>query len=89
MLTDTAKQDFLKWLNEQEVAPYDAMFDELPLNVKSFYIIEWINSLQIKEYSIFEYSFKELFNRKENNVSFFEVVNDAIQFCNNYYNKCH
>lgn len=47
MITDKCKEDFIKWLNQQEVAPYAVMFDELPKNVKCMYIVEWLDSIEM------------------------------------------
>ncbi len=44
-LNGKAKQDFEKWLDIQEVAPYKVMFWDIPKIVQVAYIVEWLDSV--------------------------------------------
>ena len=47
ILTDEAKKDFILWLNNQPVAPYEVMLDDIPNCYLNSLIIEWFDSVGI------------------------------------------
>lgn len=47
ILTDKTKEDFLKWLENKDVAPYTSMFFDVPQIVQHSFIIEWFDSVGI------------------------------------------
>ena len=47
ILTGNAKEDFGKWLEIQEVAPYRVMFDTIPDFIQIAYIVEWLDAERI------------------------------------------
>jgi len=40
------KEDFEKWLESKDVAPYKVMFYDIPKIVQQAYIIEWLDSIE-------------------------------------------
>lgn len=87
MLTDKTKEDFIVWLNIQEIAPYAVMFDDLPKSVKKAYIINWLDSLQHEGERYFLQVFEKSFAIKTNFMGFDDITDQAIEICNNHYNK--
>ena len=47
ILTGKAKKDFILWLNNQPVAPYEVMLDDIPKCYLNSLIIEWFDSVGI------------------------------------------
>lgn len=87
MITDKTKEDFINWLNQQEIAPYAVMFDELPKAVKKAYIINWFDSLQHEGTIYFTQIFEKSFTIRANFMSFDDITDQTIDVCNTYYNR--
>ena len=47
VLNGKAKKDFILWLNNQPVAPYEVMLDDIPKCYLNSLIIEWFDSIGI------------------------------------------
>ena len=47
ILTGKTKEDFILWLNNQPVAPYEVMLDDIPKCYLNALIIEWFDSVGI------------------------------------------
>lgn len=47
ILNGKAKKDFILWLNNQPVAPYEVMLDDIPKCYLNALIIEWFDSVGI------------------------------------------
>ena len=47
ILNGKAKKDFILWLNNQSVAPYEVMLDDIPKCYLNSLIIEWLDSVGI------------------------------------------
>ena len=47
ILNGKAKKDFILWLNNQPVAPYEVMLDDIPKCYLNSLIIEWFDSVGI------------------------------------------
>ena len=47
MLTDKCKKDFETWLDTHPIAPYKAIFWDVPLIVQHSYLIQFFDSIEI------------------------------------------
>ena len=56
-LTGKAKEDFEKWIETLEVAPYVVMLENIPICYLNALIIEWLDSVGIFIFIEFGYKF--------------------------------
>ena len=47
-LSGKTKEHFLNWLEIQDLAPYKVMFDSIPEFVQISYIVQWLDSVDLK-----------------------------------------
>jgi len=48
LLTGTAKDHFLSWLDLQDLAPYRVMFDSIPEFIQLAYIVQWLDTVKLR-----------------------------------------
>jgi hypothetical protein len=93
-LNGKAKQDFEKWLDIQEVAPYKVMFWDIPKIVQVAYIVEWFDSIgfHIGRDTVDNYWLENstFFERLEINgydyIVILKSISEAIEKANELYN---
>jgi hypothetical protein len=59
LLNGKAKELFIIWLNNLNIAPYSVMFWDLPTNVQTLYIIEWLDSVRVYVFANRAFAFEE------------------------------
>ena len=91
ILNGKTKKDFILWLNNQPVAPYEVMLDDIPKCYLNSLIIEWFDSVGIyinalrynKQWwkATAEYEYAGIFNSRQ------EALVEAIKKANKIYNE--
>ena len=93
ILTGKAKEDFILWLNNQPVAPYEVMLDDIPKCYLNSLIIEWFDSVGIYITSdYFELNkgfYSEILNSNFASIkpTRQEALTEAIKKANEIYNE--
>ena len=98
ILTGKTKEDFILWLNNQPVAPYEVMLDDIPKCYLNALIIEWFDSVGIYiEISFYDdcywtyniYSNKPVLEKETANIcnNRQEATEEAIKKANEIYNS--
>ena len=87
LINGKAKEDFLNWLDQQDLAPYKVMFDEVPLNVKLPYIIEFLETKKYEGIPLFTKCFNFYHIFRIESQSIFDVWIQSIQKSNEIYNN--
>ena len=78
ILNGKAKKDFILWLNNQPVAPYEVMLDDIPKCYLNALIIEWFDSVGIY------ISVKRLCTSLKFRCWYFIITNEDGNYLNNH-----
>ena len=95
ILNGKAKKDFILWLNNQPVAPYEVMLDDIPKCYLNSLIIEWLDSVGIYVNAELDYLHIVWFPTINNDWNFEErefetrqeAIKEAIKKANEIYNE--